>query len=207
MKAYNEYCPIAHALDLVGDRWALLVVRELNHGPLRYSDLRERLPRCSTNVLATRLKDLESGGVVARRRLPPPAASNVYELTEAGEGLQPVLAALARWGAQTLGPPPADAELHVDWLERALRTAVVASAPTARVAFEIGEERASLIDGVVSAGISEEAEAIVTGTPAGFYALVVLGETSDLGVTGDAGAVASLAEALQLARTSQATVA
>ena len=75
MKPYDQYCPVAHALDLVGERWALLLVRELQHGPLRYSDLHERLPRCSTNVLATRLRELEAGGVIARRRLPPPAAS------------------------------------------------------------------------------------------------------------------------------------
>lgn len=197
MRAYNDYCPIAHALDLVGDRWALLVVRELHHGPLRYSDLREILPGCSTNVLATRLKDLEAGGVVTRRRLPPPAASTVYELTEVGAGLEPVLAALARWGAQTLGPPPADAELRAGWLERVLRTVVVAAAPpSARVAFVIGDERASLIDGSALAGVAEEAEAVVSGTPAGLYGLIVLGETDDIEISGDAGAVARLVEAL-----------
>ena len=104
MKPYDQYCPVAHALDLVGERWSLLLVRELQHGPLRYSDLHERLARCSTNVLATRLKELEAGGVITRRRLPPPAASTVYELTEAGESLAPVIAALARWGLRLIGP-------------------------------------------------------------------------------------------------------
>ena len=127
MKPYNEYCPVAHALDVVGERWSLLVVRELQHGPLRYSDLHERLPRCSTNVLADRLKGLEAGGVVQKRRLPPPAASTVYELTEDGEGLRPVLAALARWGARTLGPPGATADLTPGWLARALQTAAAPS--------------------------------------------------------------------------------
>ena len=78
MKPYNQYCPVAHALDLVGERWSLLLVRELQHGPLRYSDLHERLPRCSTNVLAARLKELEAGGVdrAARGcRRPPPRPS------------------------------------------------------------------------------------------------------------------------------------
>ncbi len=196
MKAYNEYCPIAHALDLVGDRWALLVVRELHHGPLRYSDLRDRLPRCSTNVLATRLKDLESGGIVGRRRLPPPAASTVYELTEIGAGLGPVLAALAHWGARTLGPPPPDAEMAAGWLERVLRTAVVGYAPEARISFEIGDERASLDGGVVVPGLIDDADAMVTGTPAGFYALVVLGDTSAVVITGDSDAVAGLGGAL-----------
>jgi len=103
-KSYHQHCPIAHALDLVGERWSLLVVRELQHGPLRYGDLLERLGGCSTNMLAARLRDLEAGGVVRKRRLPPPGAATVYELTEDGVSLRPVLAALARWGARTLGP-------------------------------------------------------------------------------------------------------
>ena len=196
MKAYNEYCPIAHALDLVGDRWALLVVRELQQGPLRYSDLHDRLPRCSTNVLAARLKGLESGGIVARRRLPPPAASTVYELTEIGAALGPVLAALAQWGARTLGPPPPDAEMAAGWLERVLRTAVVAFAPDARVAFEIGAERASLDGGTVVSGLLDDADATVTGTPAGFYALIVLGEPDAVAITGDREAVDGIVDAL-----------
>ena len=82
-RSYDQYCPVAHALDLVGERWSLLVVRELLHegGPMRYSDLHARLDRCGTNILAARLKALEQGGVVRRRRLDPPAASWVYELT------------------------------------------------------------------------------------------------------------------------------
>ena len=78
-KCYDQYCPVAHALDLVGERWSLLVVRELLHeGPLRYSDLHARLTGCGTNILAARLKTLEQGGVVRRRQLEPPAASWVY---------------------------------------------------------------------------------------------------------------------------------
>src|SRR5262245_25241605 len=133
MKHYNQYCPVAHALDLVGERWSLLLIRELQHGPLRYSDLHERLTGCSTNVLAARLKDLEAGGVIERRKLPPPAASTVYELTETGAALGPVLAALARWGLRTLGPPPDDLETPAGWLEKALRTTVVAFAPDATI--------------------------------------------------------------------------
>ncbi|TML45565.1 MAG: helix-turn-helix transcriptional regulator, partial [Actinobacteria bacterium] len=96
-KSYAQYCPLAHALDLVGERWSLLVVKELVHGPLRYSDLQERLG-CPTNILAARLKSFEQEGLVARRRLPPPAASAVYELTEYGAALRPVLHQLAHWG-------------------------------------------------------------------------------------------------------------
>ena len=83
-KRYDRYCPMAHALDLVGERWALLVVLELMHGPKRYTDLADSLPGIGTNILASRLRDLEAHGIVTRRTLPPPAASRVYELTEYG---------------------------------------------------------------------------------------------------------------------------
>ena len=89
-KRYDQYCPVAHALGLVGERWALLIVRELLHGPQRYTDLTANLPKIGTNILSSRLKDLEACGILARRRLPPPAASQVYELTEYGEALKPV---------------------------------------------------------------------------------------------------------------------
>ena len=91
VKKYGQYCPMAHALDLVGERWSLLIVRELlEEGPLRYTDLHCRLSGCGTNILAARLKQLEQGGIVQRRQLPPPAASTVYELTGYGEALRPV---------------------------------------------------------------------------------------------------------------------
>ena len=102
-KRYEQYCPMAHALDLVGDRWALLIVRDLMHGPLRYTDLVERLPGIGTNILAARLRDLERHGVVTRRILPPPAASRVYDLTDYGRELRPALRELALWGARSLG--------------------------------------------------------------------------------------------------------
>ena len=104
-KTYNQYCAIAHALDVVGERWSLLVVRNLLIAPQRFSDLRRGLPDVSTNILTDRLKSLEKYGVIATRYLPPPAASTVYELTEHGRGLTEALAALARWGSATLGKP------------------------------------------------------------------------------------------------------
>jgi DNA-binding HxlR family transcriptional regulator len=115
MRCYGQYCPIAHALDLVGERWALLVIRELLNGPLRYTDLAERLPGIGTNILAGRLRDLEAGGVVRRRKLPPPAASTVYELTEYGAELRESLYALARWGARSLGAPSAEEVIQAGW--------------------------------------------------------------------------------------------
>jgi DNA-binding HxlR family transcriptional regulator len=196
VKPYDQYCPVAHALDLVGERWALLLVRELQHGPLRYSDLHERLPRCSTNVLATRLKELEAGGVITRRKLPPPAASTVYELTETGASLAPVIGALARWGLQTLGPPPPDIDNPPGWLEKALRTTVAAHVPAARIGFEVGEERATVAAGTVVPGIAEDADAVVSGTPVMLYELLVCGDTRAAEISGDAEVVAELIRAL-----------
>jgi DNA-binding HxlR family transcriptional regulator len=104
-RSYNDRCGIAHALDLVGERWALLVVRELVLGPKRYTDLLAALPDVSTNVLSRRIDELKHAGVVRRRRLPPPAASSVYELTEWGQQLEPIIIQLGRWGARSPSPP------------------------------------------------------------------------------------------------------
>jgi len=124
--SYNQYCPIAHALDLVGNRWALLIVRDLIMGPKRFTDLKGGLPGLGTNILTTRLKGLERGGVVARRALPFPAAATVYELTAYGQRLGATLDDLARWGGETLGPiqpgqivSPGSVMLTVDALFRA----------------------------------------------------------------------------------------
>lgn len=114
-KGYEQYCPVCNALGLVGERWALLIVRELLRGPKRYTDLVEGLPGVGTNILAARLRELEQGGVVRKRKLPPPAASTVYELTEYGAELEEPLYALARWGARTLGPPGKGDELYPEW--------------------------------------------------------------------------------------------
>jgi DNA-binding HxlR family transcriptional regulator len=114
-KCYEQYCPMAHALSLVGERWSLLIVRELLHGPKRYTDLAHGLPGIGTNILAARLRDLEEGGVVEKRKLPPPYAVTVYDLTEYGRELDEVMHALARWGARTLGPPGPEDELYPEW--------------------------------------------------------------------------------------------
>ncbi|MEU1225904.1 helix-turn-helix domain-containing protein [Streptomyces sp. NPDC005828] len=109
-RSYDQHCAAARALDLVGDRWTLLVVRELLAGPRRYTDLHADLPGVSTDMLAGRLKDMEGAELVTRRRLPPPASAYVYELTPRGRDLLPVLRTLAAWGAPELGEPrPTDA--------------------------------------------------------------------------------------------------
>jgi DNA-binding HxlR family transcriptional regulator len=101
-RKYDQYCPIARALDVIGDRWALLIVRELTGGPRRYTDLHTDLPGVSTDILAARLKDLERDEVVVRRQLRSPAPARVYELTPRGRRLLPVLTTLADWGADDL---------------------------------------------------------------------------------------------------------
>lgn len=104
-RSYQDACAIGRALDIVGERWALLVVRELFLGPQRFSDLRHALPGASSNVIADRLRELAGRGVIGRRRLPPPAGSQVYELTEWGRGLEPILLALGDWAIDTPLPP------------------------------------------------------------------------------------------------------
>jgi len=115
-RSYDQYCSVARALDVVGERWALLIVRELLAGPRRYTDLHADLPGVSTDVLASRLKDLERDGLAVRRRLTRSGATYVYELTPRGRGLLPVLAALADWGTPALEERrPTDA-VRAHWL-------------------------------------------------------------------------------------------
>lgn len=116
-RGYNQHCTLAHALDLVGERWTLLIVRELLAGPRRYTDLANGLVTVPSNILAARLRDLEALGLVARKPLPEPAASvTVYELTEEGVALSGAVTALSRWGMRSL-PPTADGRtIRARWL-------------------------------------------------------------------------------------------
>jgi DNA-binding HxlR family transcriptional regulator len=137
-RSYNDLCPIARALDVVGERWALLVVRELLLGPQRFSDLRLALPGVSSNLLTDRLRELEARAVVRRRVLPPPAASSIYELTDRGRRLEAVLDALGDWGATE--PPPADGSLSATavllFLRGSLRANPAAPSDTFRLQLE-----------------------------------------------------------------------
>jgi hypothetical protein len=119
----------------------------------------------------------------------------VYELTETGASLAPVIGALARWGLQTLGPPPPDIENPPGWLEKALRTTVAAHVPAARIGFEVGDEQATVAAGAVVPGIAEDADAVISGTPAMLYELLVLGDTA-AEISGDPEVVADLIRAL-----------
>ncbi|MFI6348310.1 winged helix-turn-helix transcriptional regulator [Streptomyces sp. NPDC050560] len=138
-RRYDQYCGAARALDAVGDRWTLLVVRELLAGPRRYTDLHADLPGVSTDVLASRLRDMERDGVVSRRRLPPPAAASVYELTDRGQALLPVLTALYAWGSRELAEPrPTDA-VRAHWLALPLRERLAAEGGSGLVEVRLDE--------------------------------------------------------------------
>lgn len=122
VRSYRDLCGIARALDVVGERWALLVVRELMFGPKRFADLHRGLPGMSQNVLTQRLRDLEESGVLVRRRALPPVTGLVYELTARGRDLESVLLALGRWGSPMQPGPHSASELSPDALILALRT-------------------------------------------------------------------------------------
>src|SRR4051794_10813913 len=168
MRTYGDGCAIAHALDVVGERWGLLVVRELLLGPKRYTDLRRGLPNASPNVLAERLRELERAGVVRRRTLPPPAGSRVYELTEWGMQLEDTVIALGTWGSQT----PASSEAPVrsaDSVVLALRAQLDPGELQGRYELRAGDDRfrIELADGAITAerGSAERPDATIEADP------------------------------------------
>jgi DNA-binding HxlR family transcriptional regulator/putative sterol carrier protein len=120
-RSYNQYCAVARGLDVVGDRWTLLLVRELLLGPKRYGDLLAASPGIGTNLLADRLREMETMGLVERVTLPPPAGSSVYRLTEAGAELETVVRAIGRWGRRFMGPQREDEKLSIGAYFIALR--------------------------------------------------------------------------------------
>ncbi|HEX2313873.1 MAG TPA: winged helix-turn-helix transcriptional regulator [Thermomonospora sp.] len=157
-RSYADACGIARALDLVGERWALLVVRELMLGPKRFSDLHRGLPTASQNVLSHRLRELTDAGVVRRRRLGPPAGAQVYELTPWGRGLEPVLLALGRWGGTV--PLTPGTEMGADAMVLGLQTMFLpesAEGLHAVVELRLGDEafRLEIADGRFQAARGE----------------------------------------------------
>jgi DNA-binding HxlR family transcriptional regulator len=201
-RTYCDGCAAAHALDLVGERWALLVVRELLLGPKRFTDLRAGLPGVSPNVLAQRLRELERAGVVRRGKLPPPAASRIYELTDWGLELEPVIVRLGRWGARSPSKPR-DAALGVDSLVLSFRTMfdpLAADGLTASYELRLGEDRfrAEVTDGrfEIIRGGAERPEATIETDAATLAALVYDGRhlaeavrSGDVKIEGDESAV------------------
>jgi DNA-binding HxlR family transcriptional regulator len=119
-RGYAQLCGIATAFDVIGDRWAPLIVRDLLLGPLRFGDLAEGLPGIGTNTLTARLKHLEAAGVISRRLLPRPDRGAVYELTDYGRELEPILMALGRWGTKSMGRLPAQLASRSRWLVAAM---------------------------------------------------------------------------------------
>jgi DNA-binding HxlR family transcriptional regulator len=125
-RTYGQFCAAAKALDVVGERWTLLIVRELLLGPRRFTDLLNAMPGLSGSLLASRLRQLEAAGVIGREQLPPPAGSWVYQITEVGLGVALVVKALADWGIRLLETPGPEDTIRADWL--ALHMAVSAPA-------------------------------------------------------------------------------
>lgn len=201
-RQYDDPCGVARALDLIGERWALLVVRELLFGPKRFADLRAGLPRLSQNVLTTRLRELGRDAIVRRRKLGPPAGSWAYELTELGRELHPVLVQLARWGSRTA--LTSNGELSVDALMLALQTTFDAHAAeglNARYELRLGDDvfRVEIADGdiEVARGAAADPLAIIEASAPTLRSLVFGGRdlseavsAGDVRLAGDAEAAA-----------------
>ena len=175
-KTYAQYCPVAHALELVGERWSLLVIRELINGPKRYTDLANALPGIGTNILAARLRELEQFGIVQKRQLPPPAAAKVYELTPYGEELREPLYALGRWGARSLGPPREEDTLAPGWLMNAVRaTCTIGCVPDKVFELRVDEDTVTArFEGeelIVEPGSSGDAEVVIETDPATLFCI------------------------------------
>jgi DNA-binding HxlR family transcriptional regulator len=181
-KTYGDSCRLAHALDLVGRRWGLLIVRELLLGPKRFSDLRRGLPNASSNILAERLRELEEAGVIRRATLPPPLAVKVYELTEWGDELEDVVTRLGAWGARAPSPPDCDC-IGTDSIVLALRSLFDperAEGLTTSCRLEIGGEdfTVDVADGRVELrrGAGEESETAIEADSAATLAAVLTGQ-------------------------------
>ena len=181
-RTYNDACGAAHALDLVGERWALLVIRELMLGPKRFSDLKASLPGISANVLTQRLEGLEASGVLTRRRLPPPVSAQVYELTPWGYEAEPIFQVLGRWAARS---PTHDPSLPLSSTAMFLSFRTMIDPPRAAgldatIGFHIGEESFTLRlkDGAVDVdrGAPEQADLVFTGPTTAIVAVVYGGQ-------------------------------
>lgn len=153
-RSYGQYCGVTAAVELIGERWALLIVRDLLVGPRRYTDLKRGLPKIPTNILSTRLKELQEGGVV--RRVPMVSCGLVYELTPYGRELEPIVLALGRWGFRAMGEPGPEDVVTADLLTMALRTAFQPAAaellPSADYELHVGEValRVRIADGALT---------------------------------------------------------
>lgn len=210
MKTYGQRCPLARALDVIGERWTLLVVRELMLGPRRYTDLADGLPGVGTNILAARLGDLQSAGLVTKRELPPPTAVTVYELNCAGRELGPVLAALSEWGEEHGTPIDPSQAARPQWI----LTGIARHNPNllagrscelrvGRDAFELSGDGTRLS---IAVGAARSPDAVIGLEPDAFYRLATKRITAaeardDAVVAGDAAAATEVLTAISGATT------
>jgi len=206
---YGQFCPLARAAEVLGQRWSLLVVRELLLGPQRFADLRRRLAGVSPSVLAARLAELETYAVIERRELPPPAAREVYALTPHGEALRPILGELARWGLRWMSAPKRGDHIEPEWVRLAAEM-FAAAGPTPARAFELraracGEAPAASFKvaggprGTRIAAAAAPVDASVEAPAAQLIALMSgvasareLARTKQIAIAGDASALADL---------------
>jgi len=177
-RSYDQHCTVARALDVVGERWTLLLVRELLTGPKRFKDLLAGLPGIGTNLLAARLKALAGHGIVRRATLPPPAGSDVYELTGLGRSLEPVVLALSRWGSRLMEEEPRDGDdVRPAWAAMALRSLFEPEADGPREVYEFridGETFHLRVEGcAVEArqGSADAPDVVASGAAGAFMAL------------------------------------
>jgi DNA-binding HxlR family transcriptional regulator len=217
-RKYGEGCAVSHALDVIGERWALVVVRELLLGPKRFTDLRAGMPGASPDVLAQRLRELTVAGVVRQRKLPPPAGSHVYELTEWGAELEPVVTHLGRWGSRSPAMPY-DADRSTDSLVLSLRALFDRQAAlgfSATIALRLGEDHFSIEvdDGQLqlARGDTEQATATLDTNLHTVAALLYGGRalddavrTGELTISGETAAVARFFQLFPLPRPAAVT--
>ncbi|MDF2469973.1 winged helix-turn-helix transcriptional regulator [Rhodococcus erythropolis] len=217
MKTYGEFCALARALDVIGDRWTMLVVRELLVGPSRYSDLNKALPGIATNLLAARLRTLEEAGVVTATDAPAPVSARVYSLTEWGQGLQRSLVELARWGVPLMSTGAGEDHSRGRWLVFAVMALYpepdaaqqVTGFPTVTVRIDADGDSVLLVSDTAGvrasvASAHEPAEVIVEGTSEKvFRTLSGGGGDSHAEIKGDADAIRRLSMLTSLALTSE----
>ena len=173
MRSYGQYCALAKALDLVGDRWTLLIVRELGlRGPSRYTDLQHGLPGIATNMLADRLREMEDAGIVRRDAAPPPVATALFQLTERGQELVPVLFALGRWGTALMDERAEGDEFRTHWLKYPLEQLfgdAAPSEPSVTIELRTGDQPivVEATGGAVRThpGPADKPDTVVTGEP------------------------------------------
>jgi DNA-binding HxlR family transcriptional regulator len=193
MRSYGEYCSIAKALDVVGDRWTLLIIRELLiRGGCRYTDLRDGLPGIATNLLSDRLRELESDGLIRREEAPPPIATTLFHLTQAGAELEPVLDAFFTWGLRYMAEPPHNDAFRPHWFAFSVRSlhdhdpdgppvSIELRAASSPVVVEVADQKVSM-----HVGRAPAPDLVLSGEPrlilGMFNGLITAAEAASLGL-------------------------